>query len=163
MRRTFLSIFCALLLMTLLTSTTFAAPAAKQLPFKGTLQAVEVGNTVDFPPVVHVTATGSGNATLLGGFTDSYTVDIYVNFDNRTATGTTYYTFVAANGDKLYSVGQGVGGMEPVTNYVTETHVITGGTGRYAGATGNFVIFRSITAGVTSGTFDGYIILANGN
>jgi hypothetical protein len=113
---------------------------------------------------VSVTANGSGNATHLGGFTYSYTVIIFLNPDN-TGVGTLYYTFVAANGDKLYSVGQGFGAPAPGlvdTNHVVEAHTVTGGTGRFAGASGSFTVDRLISqpGGITWGTFDGYIVLA---
>ncbi len=138
------------------------------LPFKGTLQAVESGVFNPGPPVtVSVTAQGSGNATKLGRFAYSYTVVIFLNPDNS-GTGTLYYDFVAANGDHLYSVGEGFGAPAegiPATNHVVEQHTITGGTGRFAGATGSFTVDRLISnvTSITTGTIDGYIVLANGN
>ena len=143
-----------------------AAPALAKtdghhLPFKGRLQAVEIGIFDPGPPVtVSVTATGSGHATHLGRFTYSYTVVIFLNPDNS-GTGTLYYDFVAANGDHLYSVGQGYGVPVGDFNHVVEHHTITGGTGRFAGATGRFTVDRLIShaTAVTSGTLDGYIVL----
>ena len=156
-------------LILLLALLSIASPAAakndaKQLPFKGTLQAVESGVfNPGPPPTVSVTAAGSGNATHLGRFTDSYTVVIHFQPDD-TRTGTLYYDFVAANGDHLLSVGQGVGVIAGDFDHVVEQHTITGGTGRFAGATGSFTIDRLINHGtaITTGTFDGYIVLANG-
>jgi len=160
-------------LAVLLALLPMASPAAAKtdgphLPFKGTLQAVENGIFDPGPPVtVSVTATGSGNATQLGRFTYSYTVVIYLNPDNS-GTGTLYYDFVAANGDHLYSVGEGFGAPAegiPATNHVVEQHTITGGTGRFEGATGTFTVDRLISnvTSITTGTIDGYIVLANGN
>jgi hypothetical protein len=139
-----------------------AAPAAagQRLPFKGNLDAQEIGVFNPGPPVVvSVIADGSGNGTRLGRFTYHYTVDIYPNPDGS-AIGTTYYDFKAANGDHLYSIGDGVG--DPV-GHVVEQHTITGGTGRFAGATGQFTIDRriSLVTSITHGTFDGYIVLAH--
>ena len=67
--------------------------------------------------------------------------------------------FEAANGDHLYSTGAGVG--DPL-GHVVEQHTITGGTGRFAGATGQFTVDRmiSLVTSITHGTFDGYIVLA---
>ena len=136
MKKLVLSTFSAFLLLFVLAGAVFAAPksATEREDFKGTLQAIEVSNPVDFP-VVHVVGTGSGKASVLGKFTDSYTVDIHViNPATGEAAGTLYYTFVAANGDKLYSVGQGYGGPVPgLVNIfrVVEQHVVTGGTGRF--------------------------------
>jgi hypothetical protein len=44
---------------------------------------------------------------------------------------------------------------------VVEEHTITGGTGRFAGATGSFTLERlvSTVTGVTDGSFDGSILL----
>jgi len=151
-----------------LTLLPLASPAAAktQIPFKATLQAHENGIFNPGPPVtIAVTAQGSGNATHLGLFSYSYTVLIYLNPD-FSGIGTTYYDFVAANGDHLYSTGQGVGTPAPglvLTNHVVEQHIITGGTGRFAGASGQFTVDRLIS-NVTSdtfGTMDGYIVLAH--
>ncbi len=159
MKKMFVSAFSALLLLLLLTSTVFAAPAAEnvQVPFKGTLQAVEI-----FIPPLTVNASGTGNSTQLGLFTYTYTVD-FAGPD----VGTLYYHFVAANGDSLFSIGEGLGGPTEFPNIfrVRETHTITGGTGRFAGATGHFTVDRLIIQpdGITWGTFDGYIVLAKGH
>ena len=168
MKKIFASTFGALLLMLMLTSAVFAAAPAgekEQLRFKGSLQAFEVGNVADFP-IIHVAATGSGKGSQLGRFTYSYTVDIHLDPATNSGPGTLYYTFVAANGDRLYSVGDGFGAPAPGipnTNHVVEHHTITGGTGRFAGATGKFTVDRLVSNGNTSGTFDGYIVLVKCN
>jgi hypothetical protein len=45
---------------------------------------------------------------------------------------------------------------------VVEIYTITGGTGRFTGASGTFTLKRlvSVTAGVASGTFEGYILIS---
>ena len=147
-----------LLLLMLVASTAFAAPAAKQLPFKGSIHAAEV-YTFDFP-TMYVTSNGSGNADFLGKYELSY--QITVNLLNGGGTGGSMH-FVAANGDSLYAQGTGQGGPSgtPDFNAVTENYVITGGTGRFADATGSFTINRlvSTVTGISSGTFDGTIVL----
>ena len=168
MRKFVVSAVSGLLFLLLLTSTAFAAPAAasRNVPFKGTLNAVEVAVFDPAPNTPADSATGSGNATHLGRFTVSY----WVEFDPiLPQTGTLYYHFVAANGDSLFSTGLGKGeDVGPNTGHVVETHTITGGTGRFAGATGNFIIDRLITwtwtatggTGISHGTFKGNIVLA---
>jgi hypothetical protein len=157
-------------LVMLLALLAVASPAAAKtngphLPLKGTLQAAESGIfNPGPPPTLYLTGTGWGNATHLGRFTYSYAGLLNINPD-FSGTGTLYYDFVAANGDHLYSVGDGVGvaveGL-PGTIHVVEVHTITGGTGRFVGATGNFTIDR-LASGVVSGTLDGYVVLAHGN
>jgi hypothetical protein len=47
-------------------------------------------------------------------------------------------TFVAANGDELFSHVSGSGTFTPTAAESTDTDTITGGTGRFAGATGTY-------------------------
>ena len=48
---------------------------------------------------------------------------------------------VAANGDKIFATFTGLGTfINPTTASVVEIATITGGTGRFAGATGTFTI-----------------------
>jgi hypothetical protein len=140
----------------------FAKTDRTQVPFKGTLQATET--TVAFVfPFGYQDATGSGNATQLGRYTLHYTV--VVNVVN--ITGTESAEFVAANGDRLFSegTGQATTTADPNIDNIVEQYTITGGTGRFAGATGSFTLYRvlNLATGVTSGTFDGVIVLSNGN
>jgi hypothetical protein len=84
-----------------------------------------VGTTVSSGHLSHLGAvTGSGDAqfALVGP-----------NGFSFTGTGTT----VAANGDKLFTTSSGTGTLgPPVQNMVVNT--ITGGTGRFADASGSF-------------------------
>jgi hypothetical protein len=67
---------------------------------------------------------------------------------------------VAANGDTLTAEFTGVSSSAgPGFLYIVETATITGGTGRFAGATGSFVCERlfDMEAGTTIGAFDGTI------
>ena len=54
-------------------------------------------------------------------------------------------------------------GLEFPNLVLAETQIITGGTGRFAGATGTVVVNRSLDllTGVTSGTFTGTIDLGH--
>jgi hypothetical protein len=69
-------------------------------------------------------------------------------------------TFTAANGDTLSTsvVGQATR-IGPTTLSVVEVYTITGGTGRFADATGSFTLESTVdqTTGVSTGTFSGAI------
>ena len=82
-----------------------------------------------------------------------------MNATNRTSTGT--YEFTAANGDTLTAgfTGQASLTATPGVLSVVETATITGGTSRFAGATGSFTVERLVeqVAGLTTGSFEGTI------
>ena len=135
-----------------------ASPAAagEQVPLKGSLAGVVTHTPVDATTdAVLVEATGS--ATHLGEFAVS--VPHLVNTTTRTAAGT--YEFTAANGDKLIAqfTGQASPTATPGVLSIVETATITGGTGRFAGATGGFVVERLYDriAGTTVGSFEGTV------
>ena len=156
MKKLIISIIAALALLATLTGV--ARAGNKELTFKGTMQAVE---TLDFtnPPIMTSTASGSGIATHLGRYTLSWEVE--VNLETITGSGTGH--FVAANGDSLYTVGTGQAAPtdEPSVFHVVESLIITGGTGRFAGASGTINTDRivDLTTGITSGTLSGTIVL----
>ena len=92
------------------------------------------------PPFLQVDVEAMGKATQLGQFT----LDIphVVNREKGTAAGS--YEFTAANGDTLSAdfTGQATPTATPGVLYIVETATITGGTGRFAGATGSFNVAR---------------------
>src|SRR5258708_2445079 len=161
MKKTFVSAAMAVLLAISLASIAFAAPAAgnQAVPFKGTWQAQEVIIDPGPPTVLH--GIGSGDATQLGRYTISY--DPVVSLPTATTSG----TFVAANGDTLTFVGTGqaVAAGGPGEFDIVEQFTITGGTGRFAGASGNVTLKRHLSAITlaSSGTFDGTLVMALGN
>jgi hypothetical protein len=60
-----------------------------------------------------------------------------------TASGTAVWT--AANGDQIFTETTGhVVAPPPPFLVVSETHIITGGTGRFAEASGSIVLVRSL-------------------
>jgi hypothetical protein len=130
------------------------ALAQQQVPFKGSLTGVvQVG--LPTPQGVPVVVNATGNATQLGQFT--LAIPHLVN--RPTAKGT--YQFVAANGDTLKASFSGTA-MPTATRGVlsiVENATITGGTGRFAGATGSFTCVRlfNMVAGTTAGSFTGTI------
>ena len=99
---------------------------------------------------------GTGTATHLGRYTEH--VLVQVNIPTMTSTGTA--TFTAANGDTLFArvAGQATR-TSPTTLWIVEVYTITGGTGRFADATGSFTLDSTVdqVTGVSSGTFSGAI------
>jgi hypothetical protein len=139
-----------------------AAPAltaaAPLVPFQGTLSAtVTRGPSPDDPAKVRVVVVGAGHAAHLGRFTFAAPHD--VDPVARTAVGT--YTFTAANGDTLTATFSGAAAptATPGVLRIVETATVTGGTGRFAGATGAFTVVRLYdpAAGTTAGSFDGAV------
>jgi hypothetical protein len=158
MKKVLVSAMLTLLLVLVLTSATFAASAAeRELLLKGSLQAQET-NEVNFP-TLFVTASGSGEATQLGRYTVSYQVEVNI----PTISGIASAQFVAANGDSLFAEGLGQATETGIPGVVTivEMYTITGGTGRFEGASGSFTVERVLdqTTGATSGTLNGKIVL----
>jgi hypothetical protein len=131
-----------------------ASAVAAETPFKGKLTAVETSQLVF--PILSVNREATGTATYLGKYTEHATFQV----DVRTGSATGTATFTAANGDTLTAsvVGQGTV-TGPTTRSIVEVYTITGGTGRFAGATGTFTLERTLdlTTGVSSGTFSGAI------
>ena len=130
--------------------------AGEQVPFKGSL-AGEATVTPLTPPNVAIYVEAAGVATHLGQF--ELDIPHVVNRGDLTARG--YYEFTAANGDKVYAefTGQGTLTDVPGVVYIEETATITGGTGRFAGATGRINAERwfDTVAGTTTGSFDGTV------
>jgi len=159
MKKILVSTSIALLLLIVLASIAFAAPAAgeKQLLLKGSLQTVETQVAVF--PTLFVDATGSGNATQLGQYTISFQAEVNI----PTLAGSTSATLIAANGDSLFAEGQGQGTPTSTPGVVSiiEAYTIMGGTGRFDGATGSFTVVRLLdrATGVSSGTISGNIVL----
>jgi hypothetical protein len=146
--------FAAGFVLAFLTIFGFADPmaAGEQVPFKGRFEGT-VSRSLP-PPPISVLVEGAGNATHLGRF--SVEIPHLVIPPNGAGT----YHFVAANGDTLTAKFTGVSApAAPGFLYIVETATITGGTGRFAGATGGFVCERlyDIAGGTTIGSFRGTI------
>jgi hypothetical protein len=145
------------------TAAGLSSGASPQLPFKGRLGG---SWTVDFDPppspFFTVVFDGTGNAAHLGRFV-FHTVH-RVNTADGTAAGS--YELTSAGGDMLIGDFTGASGPTETPNVfaIAETVTITGGTGRFAGAVGNFVIERLVdfNTSTSTGTFDGEISLAVG-
>jgi hypothetical protein len=147
-----------------LVRTGLAAPAVMPVPtkttrtpFSGTLQSNESYKT-SFP-TMFVTATGSGEATLLGQITVNYQNE--VNLSDLSQRGSV--SLAGIDGDSLLAagVGQAIEDGTPCMFSVVENYTITGGTGRFGGASGTLTLKRrgNAASGITSGSFEGYIVL----
>jgi len=136
-----------------LSSIAVSATAA-ETPFKGTVNAVETG-TVVFP-TRFLDREGTGTATYLGRYTEHITMQINLLTSHSIGDA----TFTAANGDTLTASVEGQATpASPGVLSIIEVYTITGGTGRFADATGNFTLESTLdtTTGVSSGVFSGAI------
>jgi hypothetical protein len=132
--------------------------AAEDLPFEGSLDGVVTHIPVD-EETDFVVVDATGTATQLGRFTVA--APHLVDLPTRTAAGT--FEFTAANGDTLVAefTGQASPTGIPGVIFIVETASIDPdlSTGRFAGATGSFVVERLFDriADTTSGSFEGTI------
>lgn len=136
-----------------LASLAVSATAA-ETPFKGTVSAVETGVTAF--PFRTITREGGGTATYLGNYTEHNTMQIFL----PTLHGTGTATFTAANGDTLTTTVDGQATRtSPTTVSIVEVYTVTGGTGRFADASGSFTLHSTLdqTTGASSGTLSGAI------
>jgi hypothetical protein len=139
----------------LILAATLAMPAAAQqhVPFKGTFQGHDDVTTTT------ITTSGTGVATHMGQLSLKNILTL------STLTGTGHW--VAHNGDSIDTTFAALADVTTASlGYitVTETHTITGGTGRFAGIQGTFTLERThITTPeadgtrVTFGSFHGII------
>lgn len=105
-------------------------------PFSGTYQTTETLESYQFP-VLQAQVTGTGTANHLGksrleAETTIYLEPLPVHFNGTT-------TFTAANGDELYTTFTGISTPNgDGTETLMRNYTVTGGTGRFSGATGSF-------------------------
>lgn len=142
-----------------------AAGSTAPLPFKGRLEGVHVSRTPLQPPLFFDVFEFSGQATQLGQF--ELVIEAIVDFSGFPVTGTGTLTFTAADGDRVIADAAGSSRLlAPGLVLITERAIIDPdrSTGRFAGATGTFIVERQADAatgvtGVTSGSFEGTISL----
>ena len=147
-------LFLALVATTALLASVAVSAAAAETPFKGEVNALETGTVVG--PTRFLVRDGGGTATHLGKYTEHITMQI--NLPTRHSMGAA--TFTAANGDTLTATVEGQATpASPGVLSIVEVYTITGGTGRFAGATGTFTLesIANQATGVSSGTFSGAI------
>ena len=78
------------------------AQSGAQLPFRGSLQQTETGE-LQSPTLLVITGSAEGTATHLGRYTMTFRAEI----DLTTRIGVGHATWVAANGDSLFTTGSG--------------------------------------------------------
>ena len=134
---------------------------ANSVPLKGTWSGVTVSADPSTFPVVQIVADGNGQLTHLGRYfmTSPHTTDVF--------TGETIgdQIFTGANGDTLTAFCAGFPQQDPATGIVAGglDCDITGGTGRFEGASGSYVFFLHASPDpngpgfVTEATIDGEI------
>lgn len=127
---------CSLLVMSMV--STVPMIAGKGVPFKGSWTGVTVSADPANFPVVGVVSEGTGQLTHLGRYfmVSPHTSNVF--------TGETIgdQIFTAANGDTLTAFCEGFPLPQPDGTVVGSLDCdITGGTGRFAGATGEYVFF----------------------
>ena len=137
-------------------SPIFVAVAAdNEVPFIGRLEGIETITPID-PQFLSVLMKGTGDATQLGRFTLVHMETVNL----LTLTGIGSFGFTAANGDILTAdFTAQASTATPGVLSIVETAFISGGTGRFAGATGSFIITRSfdLATNLTAGSFEGTI------
>jgi len=134
-----------------------SAAAANEVPFQGTLEGSFTASQ-DPPPAINRVLNAAGRSTLLGNFT--YYFPHSVDRSVMPATGVGVSTFSAANGDEVRASISGEATLvAPGVLLVVEQGTILGGSGRFEGASGSFVIERLIDTVnlTTAGSFKGTI------
>jgi hypothetical protein len=151
---------CVRMTVILLTLASWACEALSQeIPFRGSVEQKET-QVIAFPGM-SVEGTGAGNAAHIGHFTETFQHQV----DLLTGLGTGTARFTGSPGDCLFTEisALGVETHIPGRFVVMERHLIVGGSGRFEGATGSFVLVRFIAQAASlssSGTIEGTIVLA---
>ncbi len=150
----------ASLVLALLATLGLAGPAAAQHqgPFHGVFEGHYTVSPIPGTPTAMLVVSASGHGGKIGDF--ELEIPHVVNFATATATGS--YHFTAANGDLVDGTFIGHAtpiGTDGVYALLIEEVTITGGTGRFAGATGSFTAVRLIDRVklLTIGDYDGTI------
>jgi len=134
---------------------------AGRVSFNGTWEANEVSTPFGDPSIGFFS---NGQGTLTSTELGPLALYLTVLVDLDTLYGVERARLIDANGDSIFvcATGQAVPVTEdPPVFHITETDIVTGGTGRYAGARGSFGVDRTIdlSTGDSSGTFNGAIIV----
>ena len=134
-----------------------AAKSGTALPFHGTLEASHTSRLDPETNATLIHVVGTGTATHLGRFT------LVTDVTFAGAEAVERMTLTAANGDIIFATGTGqvVPSDDGLTLDTVEDMTITGGTGRFAGATGSFIL-RQLDVAPThssSASFKGTISL----
>ena len=158
--------FLLLSLLAAVLLTASPASAHSLVVFNGSLQGTESATLQGGPPPSTLIAAGKlpGLATLFGQFTFNYTLTVILTTTPTTAAGSG--TLITTDGDRIFTDIKGLSMQTTTTtgiSLITELDTITGGTGKFAGAKGFFIVERLANlppgTGLTSGAFHGTIVL----
>jgi hypothetical protein len=134
----------ALVMVSLSATATAQAQADRNVvAWKGTF--LEGGSSTSFllpvdPPIMVVTYTAKGNDSVLGSVTDTGYYLLRLGFDGTPLAVTNgVYTSIGANGDAIRGTFSGLVRPSEKPGFVISETVgfVTGGAGRFAGATGH--------------------------
>ncbi len=129
----------------------------KDVPIKGTYTTTS--QFLSGPPMVQVRITGTGQSSHLGQGT--FVALSMLNLSTPppfVLSGTA--TFYAANGDEFYTSFEGTSTPNTDgTSTVEMTHTVTGGSGRFENASGNFtgLTITNLSIPQATITYEGYI------
>jgi hypothetical protein len=147
-----------LVTITLLVFAPQSTRADSQMPFSASF-GTEFTNEFVLPFYLRVFVTGEGNASHMGR-TSAVTTDQLINLED--GSGTASYSLTAANGDTVVVAITAQNTDIPGGVMFAGDYTITGGTGRFYGATGNGLLagsalFTGPNTGVGSFTLVGTI------
>lgn len=130
------------LLVILLLCLSHPAAAGDQVPFVGTLEGQVVSAIPQDSEHMLFDADVTGHANHLGRFTGE--AQVLQNVTDGSYVGS--YIWTAANGDTIFGTfeGQLIPTATPGVFDNIETVIVTGGTGRFEGATGNATLTGEI-------------------
>ncbi len=132
------------------------AVAGEQVPFEGSDSGHFIVSPTADPLVVLTQDFGTGKATHLGKY--SLVAGELIHLDTLVVTGGSF-TLTATNGDTIHGTyaGQAAPTIEPGVISYEASGPVTGGTGRFAGATGNltFTGVADLATGEFSETVSG--------
>jgi hypothetical protein len=158
--RTLLAILAAV--AAVLLTTPPVATAAATTPFKSEVTAQASLAETPVPGVLTLTGSGVGHASHLGNVSVSNTETLdFVTSPGGLAIRDGRMVMVAANGDELHWAYEGAGSL-PDTQGVSAfsgTFLVTGGTGRFADATGSGTFYGTgdTVTGVANVAYHGTI------
>jgi hypothetical protein len=150
------AVACAVALSALAVTTSAVAAereGPKLVPFRAT--AAGTYQVQPPPPNVVITATGVGQATHLGRFEFAIrntVTPVATPAPGCVISSTEIFTatLTAANGDTISLVGTGTSCQNPPAVEIVDVATVTGGTGRFEGATGSVTV--TTTANQTART-----------
>lgn len=138
----------ALFSLAMLLSVTGDVPAGELRPFKGRVTATWDNVLLGFTPG-GATFEGAGQVTHMGKTEQEGTLFLGELGDDLTAPGYGSVTITAANGDQVSFDYVGI--LDAVTGEGIGTFEFTGGTGRFADATGSGTFYAVIDLSVPEG------------